>query len=129
MIGVDGAALDDLRITQVTEWFTIAASDTITVAAGCSIFPKEVPRCSRRWAQRRFANIVHWNQPGRGGHFAAWEQPGLFIGEVRAVARATAPLRRGALERPHQAAPGNGTPARVAVASARSAWTAAAQLD
>lgn len=34
-----------------------------------------------------FANIVHWNEPGRGGHFAAWEQPGLFTDEVRAVAR------------------------------------------
>jgi hypothetical protein len=42
---------------------------------------------SRRWAQRRFANIVHWNQPAHGGHFAAWEQPSLFTGEVRAVAR------------------------------------------
>ena len=44
-----------------------------------SIFPKEVPRPSRRWAQRRFANIVYWNQASRGGHFAAWEQPGLFV--------------------------------------------------
>ena len=77
-------------IAQVTEWFTTAASDTITVPAGCSIFPKEVPRPSRRWAQRRFANIVYWNQPARGGHFAAWEQPGLFTGEVRAVARSCA---------------------------------------
>jgi epoxide hydrolase len=30
---------------------------------------------------------VHWNEPDRGGHFAAWEQPGVFVGEVRAVAR------------------------------------------
>ena len=74
-------------IAQVTKWFTTAASDTITVPAGCSIFPKEVPRPSRRWAQRRFANIVYWNEPGRGGHFAAWEQPSLFTGEIRAVAR------------------------------------------
>jgi epoxide hydrolase len=74
-------------IAQVTKWFTTAATDTITVPAGCSIFPKEVPRPSRRWAQRRFANIVYWNEPGRGGHFAAWEQPSLFTGEVRAAAR------------------------------------------
>jgi epoxide hydrolase len=74
-------------IAQVTKWFTTAASDAITVPAGCSIFPKEVPRPSRRWAQGRFANIVYWNEPGRGGHFAAWEQPSLFTGEIRAVAR------------------------------------------
>jgi pimeloyl-ACP methyl ester carboxylesterase len=30
---------------------------------------------------------VYWNELDRGGHFAAWEQPGLFIDEVRAVAR------------------------------------------
>jgi pimeloyl-ACP methyl ester carboxylesterase len=77
-------------IAQVTEWFTVAASDTITVPTGCSVFPKEVPRPSRRWAERRFANIVYWNEPDRGGHFAAWEQPALFTDEVRAVARACA---------------------------------------
>jgi epoxide hydrolase len=47
-------------IAQVTQWFTTAASDIITVPAGCSVFPKEAPRPSRRWAERRFANIVHW---------------------------------------------------------------------
>ena len=78
--GASSARLYWESIAQVTQWFTTAASDIITVPAGCSVFPKEVPRPSRRWAQRRFANIVHWNQPARGGHFAAWEQPSLFIG-------------------------------------------------
>jgi hypothetical protein len=82
-------------IAQVTEWFATASGDRITVPAGCSIFPREVPRPSRRWAQRRFASIVHWNQPARGGHFAAWEQPALFTAEVRAVARScTRPPRQ-----------------------------------
>ena len=85
--GASSARLYWESIAQVTEWFTTATGDIVTVPAGCSVFPKEVPRPSRRWAQRRFTNIVYWNQPGRGGHFAAWEQPGLFIGEVRAVAR------------------------------------------
>ena len=78
---------------QVTDWFT-ATSDAITVPAGCSIFPKEVPRPSRRQAERRFTNIVYWNQPARGGHFAAWEQPALFTGEVRAAARSCSPSLR-----------------------------------
>ena len=88
--GASSARLYWESIAQVTEWFTAAAGDTITVPAGCSVFPKEVPRPSRRWAQRRFTNIVYWNQPARGGHFAAWEQPSLFTGEVRAVARSCA---------------------------------------
>ena len=78
-------------IAEVTQWFTTAARDVITVPAGCSVFPKEVPRPSRRQAQRRFANIVYWSEPDRGGHFAAWEQPALFVDEVRAVARSCHP--------------------------------------
>ena len=85
--GASAARLYWESIAQVTEWFTTAAGDTITVPAGCSIFPGEVPRPSRRWAQRRFASIVHWSEPDHGGHFAAWEQPAIFIDEVRAVAR------------------------------------------
>ena len=85
--GASAARLYWESIAQVTEWFTAVTGATITVPAGCSIFPKEVPRPSRRWAQRRFANIVYWNQASRGGHFAAWEQPGLFVSEVRAAAR------------------------------------------
>ncbi|MGH3212008.1 MAG: epoxide hydrolase family protein [Trebonia sp.] len=80
-------------IDEVTRWLATAAGDVINVPAGCSIFPKEAPRPSRRWAQRRFANIVHWNEPASGGHFAAWEQPALFTGEVRAVARRCAATR------------------------------------
>jgi epoxide hydrolase len=86
--GASSARLYWESITEVIQWFTAATGDIVTVPAGCSIFPREVPRPSRRWAQRRFANIVYWSEPDRGGHFAAWEQPGLFIDEVRAVARA-----------------------------------------
>jgi pimeloyl-ACP methyl ester carboxylesterase len=85
--GASSARLYWESIAQVTEWFTAAAGDTVSVPAGCSVFPREVPRPSRRWAGRRFTNIVYWNEPARGGHFAAWEQPGLFVGEVRAAAR------------------------------------------
>jgi pimeloyl-ACP methyl ester carboxylesterase len=85
--GASSARLYWESIDEVTAWFTAAAGDTVAVPAGCSVFPKEVPRVSRRWAQRRFGNIVHWGEPDRGGHFAAWEQPGLFASEVRAVAR------------------------------------------
>ena len=52
---------------------------------GCSLFPNEIMRLSRRWAERRYRNIVYWNEPPRGGHFAAWEQPDLFVAEVRAA--------------------------------------------
>jgi epoxide hydrolase len=92
--GASSARLYWESIAQVTDWFTTAASDAVTVPAACSIFPKEVPRPSRRQAERRFTNIVYWNQPARGGHFAAWEQPSLFTAEVRAAARNCAPSLR-----------------------------------
>ncbi|WP_028045533.1 epoxide hydrolase family protein [Cellulomonas sp. URHE0023] len=75
-------------IAEVGEWFTVGTSDTIAVPTGCSVFPAEVPRPSRRWAERRFTHIVHWGEPPRGGHFAAWEQPELFAAELRATAQA-----------------------------------------
>ena len=77
-----------LIIDEVASWFTSANDDTITVPTGCSVFPAEVPRPSRRWAELRFANIVHWSEPRRGGHFGAWEQPRPFIDDLRATARA-----------------------------------------
>ena len=75
-------------IDTVTRWFTNTTDDIVTAPTGCTVFPAEAPRPSRRWAERRFTNVVHWGQPARGGHFAAWEQPRLFVDEVRAVARA-----------------------------------------
>lgn len=56
--------------------------------AGISMFPGEQLRLSQRWAERRFARLVHFNEPERGGHFAAMEQPATFVDEVRATFRA-----------------------------------------
>ena len=53
--------------------------------AGVSMFPGEQVRLSRRWAERRFDQLVHFGEPGQGGHFAALEQPGAFAEEVRAT--------------------------------------------
>jgi epoxide hydrolase len=59
------------------------SSDPIVVPTGCSIFPKEIARTSRRWAARRYTDIRYWNELDRGGHFAAFEQPELFVQELR----------------------------------------------
>ena len=72
---------------QVNEWISGPTDDTVDVPTGCSIFPKEIQRPSRRWAEKRFLDIRYWNEPDRGGHFAAFEQPDLFVEEVRAFFR------------------------------------------
>ncbi len=56
-------------------------------STGISMFPGEQLRLSRRWAERRFAKLVHFNELDRGGHFAAMEQPAAFADEVRATFR------------------------------------------
>lgn len=60
--------------------FTPTALD---LPVGVSVFPKEIIRPSRRWAERLMPNIIHWNELDRGGHFAAWEQPMRFTQELR----------------------------------------------
>lgn len=55
----------------------------VDMPMGASIFPKEIFRASRRWGEKRFSNIIHWNTLEQGGHFAAFEQPALFVDEVR----------------------------------------------
>jgi Epoxide hydrolase N terminus len=82
--GASSARLYWESIAEVTAWFSKSGGDRITVPTGCTVFPQEVPHPYRRWAEPRFPSIVHWGEPVRGGHFGAWEQPGLFISEVRA---------------------------------------------
>lgn len=85
--------LDDISVYWFTQTATSAArlyweafGDPPAVPpgpVGCSIFPYELRRPSRRWAERVFPDLRYWNEPERGGHFAAWEQPDLFVDEVR----------------------------------------------
>jgi pimeloyl-ACP methyl ester carboxylesterase len=86
--GASSARLYWESIGEISTWFTDGNSDSIDVPTGCTVFPKEVPRPSRRLAERRFTNLVYWGEPHRGGHFGAWEQPDLFVQEARAVRRA-----------------------------------------
>ena len=69
------------------ESFSQVNTDPVDVPTGCSIFPKEIIRVSRRWAETRFTDIRYWNELDKGGHFAAFEQPASFVGELRAFFR------------------------------------------
>jgi pimeloyl-ACP methyl ester carboxylesterase len=68
--GASAARLYWESFKQVQKLFTAETSDLVTVPTGCSIFPKENPRPSRRWAEKRFTDIRYWNEPDKGGHFA-----------------------------------------------------------
>jgi pimeloyl-ACP methyl ester carboxylesterase len=83
--GASSARLYWESIEQVDEWISGAVTETVDVPTGCSVFPGELQRPSRRWAERRFTSIRHFNDElERGGHFAALEVPELFVAELRA---------------------------------------------
>ena len=49
---------------------------------GVARFPKEIMRFPRHWVEQRY-RVTHWSDQPRGGHFAAMEQPALYIEDVR----------------------------------------------
>jgi len=56
----------------------------VAVPTGVAVFPKEIVTPVRRWMEPNFTNIQHWSEMPKGGHFAAFEQPELFVRDVRA---------------------------------------------
>jgi pimeloyl-ACP methyl ester carboxylesterase len=62
----------------------------ISVPVGITVFPDDVYRPPETWARRAYPKLFYFHEVDKGGHFAAWEQPHLFSGEVRGAFR---PLR------------------------------------
>jgi len=65
------------------ESFGSFAAQEIIIPVAASAFPREVLPTPRKWAERNYRKLVHWGEMERGGHFAAWEQPEDFVGELR----------------------------------------------
>ena len=49
-----------------------------------SVFPKEIYKAPRSWADKAYPKLIYFNEVDRGCHFAAWQEPALFAAEVRA---------------------------------------------
>jgi hypothetical protein len=62
----------------------------VNLPVAFSAFPGEIFQAPRSWVQAFYPTLMYYNKPERGGHFAAWEEPGLFTDELRAAFR---PLR------------------------------------
>lgn len=75
--------------------FSAAAQKTadIKVPVAITVFPHEIYRAPKVWAQRAYPSLSYFNEASKGGHFAAWEQPQLFSEELREAFR---PLRAAA---------------------------------
>lgn len=55
-----------------------------TVPVAVSAFPDELNQAPRSWAERAYPRLIHYNRLPKGGHFAAFEQPGYLVDEMRA---------------------------------------------
>ncbi|MAT51009.1 MAG: epoxide hydrolase [Porticoccaceae bacterium] len=79
----NGASSGRLYWESFKDMFT----EPMDIPVGVSIFPREIFRPSKRWAERVYKNLIHWNETDKGGHFAAFEQPERFVNEVRTCFR------------------------------------------
>jgi pimeloyl-ACP methyl ester carboxylesterase len=59
----------------------------VAIPVAVTVFPSEQYQAPRSWTEQAYPNLIYYNQVDRGGHFAAWEQPQLFSGELRAAFR------------------------------------------
>ncbi len=91
--------LDDISLY----WFTNTATSSarlywennannlnavdIDLPAAVTVFPGEIYRAPRSWAERAYHNLIYFNEADKGGHFAAWEEPEVFTSELRAAFR------------------------------------------
>ena len=59
----------------------------VGIPVAVSVFPDEICPAPRSWAERAYPKLIYYNKLDKGGHFAAWEQPELFVPELRAAFR------------------------------------------
>jgi pimeloyl-ACP methyl ester carboxylesterase len=59
-------------------------SGVIDLPVAVTVFPREIWRIPRSWAEKAYPQMIYFHEVEKGGHFAALEQPQLFVEEVRA---------------------------------------------
>lgn len=55
----------------------------VKIPVAVSVFPDEIYAAPKSWTVRAFPQLIHFNRLSKGGHFAAWEQPAVFVDELR----------------------------------------------
>jgi pimeloyl-ACP methyl ester carboxylesterase len=96
----EGLTRDDVLDNVTLAWLTNTATSSsriywenkfgffapkgVAIPVAVSAFPDEIYTVPRSWAERAYPKLIHYNRLEKGGHFAAWEQPDLFVAELRA---------------------------------------------
>jgi pimeloyl-ACP methyl ester carboxylesterase len=97
----EGLTRDDILDNVTFYWFTNTAVSSarlywesklaffapkgVAVPTAVSAFPDELYQAPRSWTEKAYPKLIHYNRLDKGGHFAAWEQPELFVNEMRAA--------------------------------------------
>jgi pimeloyl-ACP methyl ester carboxylesterase len=91
--------LDDITLYWLTDTATSSArlywennandfnAVDISLPAAVTVFPGEIYRAPKSWAERAYHNLIYFHEVDQGGHFASWEQPKLFASELRSAFR------------------------------------------
>jgi len=66
---------------------TAQKTGEIALPVAVTVFPGEIYRAPKTWTEQAYHHLIYFNEVDKGGHFAAWEQPELFAGELRAAFR------------------------------------------
>jgi hypothetical protein len=63
------------------------AGGKLSLPVAVTAFPREIYRASKSSAEQTYSNLIYWNEAERGGHFAAFEEPDIFVEEMRSAFR------------------------------------------
>jgi len=106
--GTEGLSRDDVLDNVTLYWLTNTAISSarlywdttntlppggffdvrgVQLPVAVSAFAEEIYTAPRSWAERAYPHLIHYTKLPRGTHFAAWEQPALFVQEMRASFR------------------------------------------
>jgi pimeloyl-ACP methyl ester carboxylesterase len=104
--GTEGLSQDDVLDNVTLYWLTNTAISSarlywdttnklppggffdvrgIKIPVAVSAFPDEIYAAPKSWAEKAYPKLIHYNKLPKGTHFAAWEQPELFVAEMRAA--------------------------------------------
>ena len=104
--GTEGLSQDDVLDNVTLYWLTNTAISSarlywdttnnlpaggffdvrgVKIPVAVSAFPDEIYAAPRTWAEKAYPKLIHYNKLPKGTHFAAWEQPELFVAEMRAA--------------------------------------------
>jgi pimeloyl-ACP methyl ester carboxylesterase len=56
----------------------------VQIPVAVTVFPDEIYAAPKTWAEKAYPKMIYYIKFDKGGHFAAWEQPELFVGAMRA---------------------------------------------